>query len=86
MITSKLVPASQTGHIQAMPLRRGLVNLTSSDGAKSNINIIDCLEEGEVTIVWDEGSIDDVLFLIGMQKAVQDVKTVAVKSGKFHFG
>lgn len=85
MPNATLVFSGKDNIIQAMPLVKGLVNLIPASGAKSNISIVDCVLDGEITITWDDDTTSDVAFTEGMQKAVSNAKTVAVKSGTFHF-
>lgn len=71
--------------LQAMPLIQGLTNLEPADGPKDDIGLVECVTDGEITITFGDNSIEDVAFIEGKTRTVIGAKTVAVKSGKFHF-
>lgn len=67
--------------IQAFPLQKGLVNLTT--GVKTDIRLIRCAADGTITITWHDGTTSDIACYEGNDFSV-DAKSITVVSGTFH--
>lgn len=71
--------------IQAFPLIKGGINLTSTDGEQKGVNLIHCVSAGSLTITWHDGTTtgSPVDMSSGDDYAV-DAYSVTIVSGTFH--
>ena len=66
--------------IQAMPLLEGKTNLT---GGQHKVNeLIHCVEDGYVDIIWDTGTTESIDMEAGQDFAFEGLIDIAV--GKYH--
>ena len=70
--------------IQAFPLTKGKVNITSSDGTILNVDLFHCVEDGTVTITWIEGGTTDISCIANDDFTCKTAYSIAVQSGIFH--
>ena len=84
-MVSKLSNNGKYGSIQAMPLRKGKVNLTSGS---YKIKIIYCASDGNITITWDDNTTDEIVLTEGNSFAIDGAKSIELNtsatSGIFH--
>jgi len=85
MRDSVLAKSDGNGLIQAMPLVKGKVNLTSTAGAQVT-NLVYCVVDGGFTITWDDDTTSDIAAIEGNTFSIIGAKSVAITSGTFHLG
>jgi len=72
--------------MQAMPLREGRVNLTSSDGDVTDVSLTECVVAGDIKITWGAtGNDDTISCLVGSNYTVGKSDIIEIVSGTFHF-
>lgn len=70
--------------IQAMPLRKGFVNL-ESPSVVIKPRVIQCVVAGDVTITWNDGTSDPIALEEGNSFSIDFAKSLLVESGtKIH--
>ncbi len=71
--------------VQAMPLRKGFINLTSGS---FEANLIYCAIDGNITLNWEDGTETVVALVEGDSFTVDGADTITLNepasSGKFH--
>ncbi len=83
--TTGLVSDRSASPIQAFPLIQGGLNITSADGAQSNVILIHCVVAGTITILWDDGASDLITVEDNQDFTVTpNVASITVTSGTFH--
>ena len=79
---SKLSYSDKVNVIQAMPLRKGLINLTT--GAHS-ADIVYCAEDGNFTITWKDAGTDIISMVEGgVFTLPAECLSITINLGKFH--
>lgn len=69
--------------IQAMPLKKGFVNLEAA-AVVSVPRIISCVDDGAFVITWVAGGTDTIDMVAGGSFALDNVASLSISSGKFH--
>ena len=85
----RLAPSASGDSVQAFPLRKGLVNISSgvvTDPATSlRPQLAHCVDDGSLTLTWGDASTAVVAFVAGDDFSIAEAVTVEVTSGAFHF-
>ena len=66
--------------VQAMPLEEGKTNL--ADGQYKVNNLIHCVTEGYIDVIWSTGTTDTIDMLAGQDFAFTGIIDIA--TGKYH--
>ena len=72
---------SRHNTIQAMPLQKGLVNLTS--GQYTDIRLVHCAIAGQIKLIWEDGTEDIIDCVAGDDFGIEGA-TVEIVAGTFH--
>ena len=85
----RLAPSASGDSVQAFPLRKGLVNISTgivTDPLTSlRPQLAHCVEDGSLTSTWSDASTAVVAFVAGDDFSMTEAVTVEVTSGAFHF-
>jgi hypothetical protein len=85
----RLAPSASGDSVQAFPLRKGLVNISTgivTDPLTSlRPQLAHCVEDGLLTSTWSDASTAVVAFVAGDDFSMTEAVTVEVTSGAFHF-
>jgi hypothetical protein len=69
--------------IQAMPLRKGFVNLDTGV-VVNKPRIAFCVSAGSFTITWNDSTTDSISMNDGDSFTIDHAKSLAINSGTFH--
>ena len=72
---------SRHNTIQAMPLQKGLINLTA--GQYTDIRLVHCAEDGQIKLIWEDGTEDIIGCSPGDDYTVEGA-TIEIVAGTFH--
>ena len=67
--------------LNAFPLGKGMVNLTTGTYGEG---IFYCIEDGDLTITWEDASTDTISCVAGNAFEVHTATSVVITSGTFH--
>ena len=88
----RLAPSASGDSVQAFPLRKGLVNISSGVVTDPDTGLrpqlAHCVEDGSLTLTWSDAStsvVAVVAFVAGDDFSTTEAVTVEVTSGVFHF-
>jgi len=76
-----LLRSDGDNQVQAMPLRKGKVNITSGVHTP---NLIYCVVDGTFTITWENGGTSPISMIEGATFALMDVESITITGGTFH--
>jgi len=83
MRNSVLAKSDGDSQIQAMPLVKGMVNLTEGE---HTTNLVYCVVAGGFTINWEDGTTSDIVVNEGDTFSIIGADSVEITSGTFHLG
>ena len=81
----RLIRSDGGDAVQAFPLQQGLVNLENADGAQTDIHLVHCIGDGNLTVTWSSGVTDTIACLAGDDYTVMGALSCTVATGMFHF-
>ena len=85
----KLAPSASGDSVQAFPLRKGLVNITTGTitdpSTELRPQLVHCVIEGNIVITWPDDSTSAITMVIGDDFSIVAAKAVSVSTGAFHF-
>lgn len=78
-----ILPLSNGDHaVQAMPLIKGKINITS--GTFEEISLIHCVADGTITINWKDLTTTDLFCVEGNNFSFIDPTSITISTGTFH--
>ena len=85
----KLAPSASGDSVQAFPLRKGLVNISTGTVTDPSTDLrpqlAHCVADGSLTLTWSDDSTSVVALIAGDDFSMAEAVTVEVTSGSFHF-
>ena len=88
-IQIKLAPSTSGDSVQAFPLRKGLLNITTGIVTDPITGLppqlVHCVILGNITITWPDDTTNVIALDTGEDFGIVAAKSVSVSTGKFHF-
>ena len=85
----RLASSASGDSVQAFPLRKGLINITTGTVTDPDTGLrprlVHCVIAGIIVITWPDDSTNMLTLASGDDFSIVDAKSVSVSTGEFHF-